>query len=143
MFGSKRKGPADTPFAHSDDCKTKDAEPKWWSEPGSGGRWQRVCSCHTEYAHLDDGKLDPNASAAEPAWTAHYHSPSCSAQGIAQVVKVGRYVDGGWRSECLVCGTIQLYWWAPDMTDRDGRPVRREGSVWYAYETKHVLTATG
>jgi hypothetical protein len=140
MWG-RRKGPVDTPFDHGSDCKTPAAKPEWGYE--GNGRWQRVCTCHTEYAHLDDGKLDPNASATEPAWRAHMHTPSCQGRQIAQVVKVGRYVDGGWRSECLVCGTIQLYWWAPDMTDRDGRPVRRDGSVWYAYETKHVLTETG
>jgi hypothetical protein len=57
-------------------------------------------------------------------------------------VKVERYVDGGWRSECLLWRTV-LYWWNPDQTDRDGRPVRREGSVLYAYETKHVLAGKG
>jgi hypothetical protein len=28
-------------------------------------------------------------------------------------VKVERYIDGGWRSECLLCRTVQLYWWNP------------------------------
>jgi hypothetical protein len=140
MWGG-RKGPADTPFPHSEDCKTPDAEPEWWAEPGSGGRWQRQCSCHVEYAYASDGRLDANAPATEPSTRAHLHAPSCEAPEIAQVVKVGRYVDGGWRSECMVCGTIWLYWWSPDQTDRNGRPVRREGMVLYEYELHHELAA--
>jgi hypothetical protein len=140
MFGSRRKGPAVTPFAHGEDCKTPDAEPEWFTEPGSGGRWQRVCSCRTEFAYPGDGALDPNSAAAEPAWSAHEHAPSCEATTVAQVVRVAKYEDGGWRSECVVCGTICLFWWDPDHRDRNDRPVRREGNILYAYETRHQLT---
>jgi hypothetical protein len=142
MFGNRRKAPADSPFQHLEGCRTPDAAPSWGWLPGEG-RWERVCGCHSEFRYVDDGTVDPNSAAAEPAWTAHLHAPSCEARDVAQVVKIGRYVDGGWRSECVVCGTILIYWWSPDQTDRDGRPVRREGSVLYAYETKHVLAGKG
>lgn len=137
MWG-KRKGPADTPFQHGEGCKTPDAKPEWGYM--GNGRWERVCSCLTQYAHDAATGLDPNSAAAEPSWRSHVHSPSCEAQEVAQVVRVAKYEDGGWRSECVVCGTSLIYWWDPDHRDRNDRPVRREANVLYAYETRHQLT---
>jgi hypothetical protein len=134
MFG-KRKGPAATPFLHGEDCPTKAAEPEWGYE--GNGLWRRVCNCRTEVAYSSDGKLYPNSPATEPSPTAHRHSPSCEGAAIAQVVKVARYVDGGWRSECVLCGTICLYWWNPYASDRLDRPVEREGYIAYRYPLAH------
>jgi hypothetical protein len=78
-----------------------------------GPEWERVCSCRREVWRAPDGRLDPNSAHAEPHQSAHRHSPSCEGTHLAQVVKVERYIDGGWRSECLLCRTVQLYWWNP------------------------------
>ena len=139
MFGNWRKAPADSPFQHLEGCRTPDAAPSWGWLPGEG-RWERVCGCHREFRYVDDGTIDPNSAAAEPAWTAHKHSPSCEASSVASVVRVERRPDGGWRSTCLACGTIWIYWWNPDQADKDGRQVHRVGNVLYRYETRHTVT---
>jgi hypothetical protein len=91
-------------------------------------------------AHVDDGTIDPNSAAAEPAWTAHKHSPGCEASSIALVVKVERRPDGGWRSTCLACQTLWVYYFDAGRVDANGRPVIQEGPCLYQYPTKHMLT---
>jgi hypothetical protein len=82
MFGSKRKGPADSPLLHGEDCPTKDAKPEWGYE--GNGRWQRVCNCHTEFAYNAATGLDPNSAAAEPSWRSHVHSHHVETQPTAR-----------------------------------------------------------
>jgi hypothetical protein len=139
MFGNRRKAPADSPFQHHEGCRTPDAAPSWGWLPGEG-RWERVCGCHTEFRYVDDGTIDPNSAAAEPAWTAHKHSPGCEASSIALVVKVERRPDGGWRSTCLACQTLWVYYFDAGRVDANGRPVIQEGPCLYQYPTKHMLT---
>ena len=139
MFG-KRKALAATPFDHSVDCRTPDARPEW-SYMGNG-RWERVCSCNTDYTYSESDEVDPNSPAAEPSWSAHEHALSCEATGIAAVVKIERREGGaGWRSTCAVCTTHCIYFWDPDRTDQRGRPISREANVRYRYETRHQLVA--
>jgi hypothetical protein len=139
MFGNRRKAPADSPFHHVEGCKTPDAAPSWGWLPGEG-RWERVCGCHREFRYVDDGTVDPNSAAAEPAWTAHKHSPSCEASSIPSVVRVERRPDGGWRSTCLACSTLWVYYLDAGRVDANGRPVIQDGPCLYQYPTKHTLT---
>jgi hypothetical protein len=141
MFRTRRK-PADTPFIHGPDCKMKDASPQWSFIPGSGGQWERVCRCHREAVTVLDEVLDPNSAAAEPAWTAHEHAVGCEASGVASVVRVEKREAGtGWRSTCLACGTLCVYFYDAERVDATGRPISREGDVRYQYELKHQTVA--
>ncbi|HET6921230.1 MAG TPA: hypothetical protein VFI46_17465 [Jiangellaceae bacterium] len=133
MFGQRNDAPPETPFQHSDDCKTPDAQPEWGYV--GAGRWERTCGCHAEVHYTRDTRLDPNSTAAEPSWRAHEHDPSCDASNIAAVVRIERRSpDGGWRSTCHVCTTTCIYWWDPQYTDHNGRRITREGSIFYQYE---------
>jgi hypothetical protein len=106
------------------------------------GRWERVCSCKTDYAYSENDEIDPNGPAAEPAWSGHQHAPSCEARYVAAVVKVERREAGtGWRSICTVCTTQCVYYWDPNRTDEKGRPVRAEANVRYQYPTRHQMVA--
>ena len=136
MFG-RRKAPPDTPFLHGDRCKTSDAEPQWHESPD--GRWQRVCSCGTEYREMYTGDIAPNGPAAEPAKRAHEHVGECEGSEFDQMVTVEfSQLDRCWRSHCLICTSSYLYWYQPDRTEMDLngdiRPVYRAGNVLYSYE---------
>jgi hypothetical protein len=91
----------------------------------------------------DDGTVDPNSAAAQPARTAHHHSPSCEGTQLAQVVKVERRPDGGWRSTWLACATLWVYYLDAGRVDADGRPVAQEGPRLYQYPTRHVIVGAG
>jgi hypothetical protein len=137
MFGTKRR-PPERPFGHTPDCPTPDREPEWWLEPGTGGLWKRVC-CFTDTWRDTDAGLDPNSSAAEPSWEAHEHGPSCEATKVPQVIRTEPREGGaGWRTTCLSCGWISIYYWQPDRVDAKGKPVIREGSVRYVYPLKRA-----
>jgi hypothetical protein len=85
-------------------------------------------------------EVDPSSSAAEPSWRAHGHALTCEAAEVASVVKVEkRGRDAGWKSTCLVCGTMWVYFWDPERTDTKGRRVRAEGSVLYQYKLRHQM----
>jgi hypothetical protein len=133
LFGQRKARPTDSEFLHSEDCKTKGAEPQWGNE--GDGTWSRTCSCRREIWRAPDAALDPNSQAARPASTAHRHAASCVASDVPAVVRIERR-DGlnGWRSECTVCGSIWVYFWAPQMTDSSGRRLTREGPCLYQYE---------
>ena len=56
---------------------------------------------------------------------------------LAAVVRIERSVDGGWRSSCVSCGSIVLFWYDPERQEwRDGRMTRVSsyGPVRFAYE---------
>src|SRR5512132_4185069 len=136
MFGRRRKPPSE-PFLHSDGCKTPAAEPEWFES--RDGRWQRLCSCGSEFREIDTGIIAPNGPAAEPAKTAHEHAPECEGSKIASMVQVEfSQPDRAWRSHCRLCETSLLFWFQPDRhelgLDGELHPVRRAGNVRYAYE---------
>ena len=102
------KPPPNTPFGHGDRCKTPDAEPEWYDD--GAGRWERVCSCGSEYKAMDTGELEPAGQAAEPAKTAHEHFPECEGAQVASMVQVEfSSADGCWRSHCLLCTSTFQY----------------------------------
>jgi hypothetical protein len=136
MFGRSRKPPSTPPFLHGDRCKTADAEPEW--HESRDGRWQRVCSCGTEYKEMSSGQVEPASAAAEPSKRAHLHAPRCQGSGLDAVVIVEfSHPDRAWRSHCTVCTSSYLYWYEPDRTEMDLngdlRRVRRAGCVLYDY----------
>jgi hypothetical protein len=136
MFATTTRKPPERPFAHTPDCATPNTQPEWWSEPGTGGLWKRVC-CYTDTWRDSDAGIDPNSTTAEPSWEAAEHSPSCEATKVQQVVKTERREgNAGWRSTCLSCSWISIYYWQPDRVDAKGKPVIREGSVRYVYPLK-------
>jgi hypothetical protein len=133
MFATKTRKPPDTPFPHTPDCKTPDSQPQWWLESGTGGLWQRVC-CFTDTWRDTDAGIDPNSSSAEPSWEAHEHGPGCEATRVQQVIRTERREgNAGWRTTCLSCDWINIYYWSPGRQDAKGQPVLREGSVRYQY----------
>jgi hypothetical protein len=138
MFATKTRKPPDTPFPHTPDCKTPDAQPDWWLEPETGGLWKRVC-CFTDTWRDTDAGIDPNSSSAEPSWEAHDHGPGCEATRVQQVIRTERREgNAGWRTTCLSCGWINIYYWSPGRLDAKGQPVLREGSVRYQYLLKRA-----
>jgi hypothetical protein len=140
MFGRRGRTtpPPNTPFLHDDRCKTKDAQPEWFDSVD--GRWERVCSCGTEYRVKEsEGELTPTSRAAEPAKSAHEHHPGCAGTEVDAMVVVEFDEDArGWRSYCQLCTSSQWYHWAPDLVEEtaagDLVPVRRRGSVFFSYE---------
>jgi hypothetical protein len=56
-------------------------------------------------------------------------------------VKVERRPDGGWKSTCLACQTLWIYYLDAGRVDANGRPVIQDGPCLYQYPTKHMLTA--
>jgi hypothetical protein len=138
MLATKTRKPPERPFGHTPDCRTPDRQPEWWSEPGTGGLWKRVC-CFTDTWRDTDAGIDPNSSAAEPTWEAHEHGPSCDATKVPQVIRTERREgNAGWRTTCLSCSYINLYFWRPDAVDQNGRSITREGSVRYVYPLKRA-----
>jgi hypothetical protein len=136
MFKTRRK-PADTPFIHGADCKFSNVQPAWSFLPGSGGQWERACRCHREAITVLDEAIDPASSAAEPSWRAAEHGAACEATEVEQVVKIEKREGGsGWRAVCLACTWVTIFFWAPDRTDKFGRPISREANVMYRYELK-------
>jgi hypothetical protein len=137
---SRTLAPADTPFDHDGHCRTPDATPQWHEEDGTD-RWERVCSCSTQYAYGRSDELGPDDRAAEPSWRAHEHDLDCSGRDLAAIVEVRPDPDGGWRSRCGLCNSISRYWWQPQYFDRDGdgEPVRmtRMGMIQLQYELAH------
>jgi hypothetical protein len=131
----QRREPVAGPFDHDPGCKTPDADPQFHEIETD--YWQRVCSCGTEYARTTSGGIDPNSEAARPSWRAHRHDHGCEHRELAAVVKVEQHPDGGWRSSCVSCATIQLYWHDPEhwVPQPDGSMVRRTsyGSVLFGY----------
>ena len=117
----RRRQPASRPFQHQEvarrsgelvPCPTSDADPPWHEiEPAV---WQRVCGCHTETHIASSGVLDPSSEGARPSWKAHRHDLACEHQGLPAVVKIERHDAGGWKSECLSCGTLCSYWLDPE-----------------------------
>ena len=137
MFGRSHKPPSAPPFLHGDRCRTSDAEPQWHESPD--GRWQRVCSCGTEYREKSTGKIEPASPAAEPSKRAHLHVGECEGSELDQLVTVEfSELDRCSRSHCLICTSSYLYWYQPDRTEMDLngdlRPVYRAGIVLYDYE---------
>jgi hypothetical protein len=139
MFGRRGRAipPPSTPFLHDDRCKTKDAQPEWFDS--ADGRWERVCSCGSEYrAKESTGEIEPTSPAAEPSRRAHLHAPGCQGSEIDQVVTVEfSQLDRAWRSHCTLCTSSFLYWYEPGRTEMDLngdlRPVYRAGIVLYDY----------
>jgi hypothetical protein len=139
MFGRRNRTtpPPNTPFAHDDRCKTPRAQPEWFDS--ADGRWERVCSCGSEYRVKESGELTPTSRAAEPAKSAHEHFPGCAGAEVdAMVVVEFDEADRGWRSFCQLCTSSQWYWYQPDLVeetpDGDLVPVRRRGNVLFDYE---------
>jgi hypothetical protein len=132
----QRRGPSTGPFEHGVDCKTPDADPQ--SHELEPHYWTRICSCSAEYHRTSPSEIEPSSEAARPSWRAHGHACDCEHSNVAVVVKVDKHPDGGWRSECVSCGTIWLYWYDPEHWERqpDGSMIRvtGRGSVRFAYE---------
>ena len=134
IAGTKR--PADTPFVHGPDCPFAKIAPAW-SYIGER-QWERACRCHTERVTVLDEAIDPASSAAEPSWRAAEHGPGCEATEIEQVVKVEKRENGtGWRTTCLACAQVTIFYLDLQRTDKKGRPIDREANVRYKYELKH------
>jgi hypothetical protein len=67
-------------------------------------------SCHADTWRHTDASLDPNSRGAEPSWQAAAHSPGCEAKGISAVIRTEQRESGaGWRTTCLSCGWISIY----------------------------------
>jgi hypothetical protein len=107
MYASP-KPPPDTPFQHGDYCKTRDAEPEWFMN--GEHRWQRTCSCGSEYRQIPSGRIESASAAAEPAKSAHEHAPE--REGLTTVEF--SQPDRCWRSHCMLCTITGLYWYQPD-----------------------------
>lgn len=52
------KQPADTPFPHTPECKTPDAEPQWMAL--GKGSFERICTCHREVVHWRQRESRPD-----------------------------------------------------------------------------------
>jgi hypothetical protein len=94
---------------------------------------ETVC-CFTDTWRDTDAGIDPNSSSAEPSWEAHEHGPGCEATRVQQVIRTERREgNAGWRTTCLSCDWINIYYCSPGRQDAKGQPVLREGSVRYQY----------
>jgi len=129
--------PPNLPFQHADRCATPDAEPEWF--PNREGRWERVCSCGSEYKAMDTGELEPAGQAAEPAKSAHEHFPECEGRELASMVRIEfSQPDRCWRSYCMACTSTILYWYQPDRHETnfygEPVPVKRSGNLLFDYE---------
>jgi hypothetical protein len=124
MFGLKKGASLPTrPFAHTDDCKIAEADPRVelpWSEV-EGGHWERVCVCGRE-DFFEPVRPRVRQDPLDPATARHFPACEYATEADPSVLRVLLKVPEGKGPgySWVTCGACDHSWPVPDFVEEAG-----------------------
>ncbi len=120
MFGKKRRGLPDRPFAHNDDCTIFLADPGVelpWSEVETR-HWVRTCRCGEEHHH-EPAPLRTRLDPLDPATSRHGGACEFKDTTDPAVLRVLLRIKPGLEAgySWVECSACDLAWAVPDFAE--------------------------
>lgn len=119
MFGRKKPGPPDGPFAHTDDCKVLAADPHVeipWNEVETR-HWVRTCRCSEEHFRAPEParvRLDP----LDPATGRHAGQCEFAHETDPVLLRAVLRITPKDSYSLVSCNACEFSWQVPDYAER-------------------------